>query len=255
MTPPASPAVRKAHTETARTLLHVEAVGLHVLKGAVAQVGPGDPIAVARKSHDIVAATVLDIRAAARTQGAVRFGAEIAAAGASIPLPDLKPPTDLDRLAAERAARGYSDALIKEAQEWFAEHDKAQADPVLRADAAYLESIAATETSAAFNDERTRIEKALAAENEDSSWWPFLTKTWCCDLETAHRARRLGKKTRSGRAVSGPCPTCRALDKKTLGWGTDWPGGVEPGDVHPNCRCFVRFAAIPFEVVRKKRAA
>jgi hypothetical protein len=248
------PAVAKAHTETARTLLHVEAVGLHVLKGAVAQVGPGDPIAVARKSHDIVAATVLDIRAAARTQGAVRFGAEIAAAGASIPLPDLKPPTDLDRLAAERAARGYSDALIKEAQEWFAEHDAAQANPVLRADAAYLESIAATETSAAFNDERTRIEKALAAENEDSSWWPLLVKEWSADLEAAHRAKARGKKTKSGRAVSGPCDVCRGLHGTKIAWGSDWPGGHEPGKIHRHCRCLTRYYAIPFEVTRRKAA-
>ena len=251
MTPPA---VAKAHTETARTLLHVEAVGLHVLKGAVAQVGPGDPVAVARKSHDIVAATVLDIRAAARTQGAVRFGAEIAAAGASIPLPDLRPPTDLDRLAAERAARGYSDALIKEAQEWFAEHDAAQANPVLRADAAYLESIAATETSAAFNDERTRIEKALAAENEDSSWWPLLVKEWSADLEAAHRAKARGKKTKSGRAVSGPCDVCRGLHGTKIAWGSDWPGGHEPGKIHRHCRCLTRYYAIPFEVTRKKAA-
>ena len=254
MTPPAPPAVRNAHQETARTLLHVEAVGLHVLKGAVAQVGPGDPIAVARRSHDIVAATVLDIRAAARTQGAVRFGAEIAAAGASIPLPDLKPPTDLDRLAAERAARGYSDALIKEAQEWFAEHDKAQANPVLRADAAYLESIAATETSAAFSDERMRIEKALASENEDSSWWPLLVKEWSADLEAAHRAKARGKKTKSGRAVSGPCDVCRGLHGTRIGWGSDWPGGHEPGKVHRHCRCISRFYAIPFEVTRKRAA-
>lgn len=251
MTPPA---VAKAHTETARTLLHVETVGLHVLKGAVAQVGPGDPIAVARKSHDIVAATVLKIRDAARTQGAVRFGAEIAAAGASIPLPDLKPPTDLDRLAAERAARGYSDALIKEAQEWFAEHDAAQANPVLRADAAYLESIAATETSAAFNDERTRIEKALAAENEDSSWWPLLVKEWSADLEAAHRAKARGKKTKSGRAVSGPCDVCRGLHGTKIAWGSDWPGGHEPGKIHRHCRCLTRYYAIPFEVTRRKAA-
>ena len=254
MTPPASSAVRKAHQETARTLLHVEALGLHVLKGAVAQVGPGDPIVVARKSHDIVAATVLDIRAAARTQGAVRFGAEIAAAGASIPLPDLKPPTDLDRLAAERAARGYSDALVKQAQEWFAEHDAAQADPVLRADAAYLESIAATETSAAFNDERTRIEKALAAENEDSSWWPFLVKEWSADLEAAHRAKARGKKTKSGRAVSGPCDACRGLHGTKIAWGSDWPGGHEPGKIHRGCRCLTKYYAIPFEVTRKRAA-
>ena len=251
MTPPA---VAKAHTETARTLLHVETVGLHVLKGAVAQVGPGDPVAVARRSHDIVAATVLKIRDAARTQGAVRFGAEIAAAGASIPLPDLKPPTDLDRLAAERAARGYSDALVKEAQEWFAEHDAAQANPVLRADAAYLESIAATETSAAFNDERTRIEKALAAENEDSSWWPLLVKEWSADLEAAHRAKARGKKTKSGRAVSGPCDVCRGLHGTKIAWGSDWPGGHEPGKIHRHCRCLTRYYAIPFEVTRRKAA-
>ena len=251
MTPPA---VAKAHTETARTLLHVETVGLHVLKGAVAQVGPGDPVAVARRSHDIVAATVLKIRDAARTQGAVRFGAEIAAAGASIPLPDLRPPTDLDRLAAERAARGYSDALIKEAQEWFAEHDAAQANPVLRADAAYLESIAATETSAAFNDERTRIEKALAAENEDSSWWPLLVKEWSADLEAAHRAKARGKKTKSGRAVSGPCDVCRGLHGTKIAWGSDWPGGHEPGKIHRHCRCLTRYYAIPFEVTRRKAA-
>jgi hypothetical protein len=254
MPPPASPAVRKAHTETARTLLHVEALGLHVLKGAVAQVGPGDPIAVARRSHDIVAATVLDIRAAARMQGAVRFGAEIAAAGASIPLPDLKPPTDLDRLAAERAARGYSDVLVKQAQEWFAEHDAAQANPVLRADAAYLESIAATETSAAFNDERTRIEKALAAENEESSWWPLLVKEWSADLEAAHRAKARGKKTKSGRAVSGPCDVCRGLHGTKIAWGSDWPGGHEPGKIHRGCRCLTKYYAIPFEVTRRKAA-
>jgi hypothetical protein len=107
------PAVAKAHTETARTLLHVEAVGLHVLKGAVAKVGRGDPIVVARQSHDVVAATLVDIRRAARTQGAIRFGAEVAAAGASIPIPDLDTPTDADRLAAERSARGYSDRSIR----------------------------------------------------------------------------------------------------------------------------------------------
>ena len=250
----APPAVAKAHQETARTLLHVEALGLHVLKGAVAQVGQGDPIVIARRSHDIVAATVLDIRRAARMQGALRFGAEIDAAGASIPLPDLDPPTDADRLAAERAARGYSDALVKQAQEWMAEHDAAQADPVLRADVAYLESIAATESSSAFNDERGRVEKAIAEESEDSSWWPFLVKEWSADLEAAHRAKARGKKTRGGRAVSGPCDVCRGLHGTKIGWGSDWPGGHEPGDVHRLCRCLTKYYAIPFEVVRKKRA-
>lgn len=250
-----APAVAKAHKDTAQAMLDVERVGLHVLKGAVAKVGRGDPIVVARQSHDVVAATLVDIRRAARTQGAIRFGAEVEAAGASIPIPDLPTPTDADRLAAERSARGYSDALVKQAQEWFAEHDRAQADPVLQADAAYLESMVATDVSEAFNDERVRIERYMAKESEDSSWWPFLTKTWCCDLETAHRARRMGKKTRSGRAVSGPCDRCLALNKKTIGWGSDWPGGVEPGAVHRYCRCFVKYSAIPFEVTRKKRGA
>ena len=254
MTPPASPAVRKAHEDTARTLLHVEAVGLHVLKGAVAQVGPGDPIVIARRSHEVVAATVLDIRKAARAQGALLFGAEITASGARIPLPDLDPPTDADRLSAERAARGYSDAILRQAQEWMAEHDAAQADPALRIEASYLESIAATETSEAFSDERTRIEKALAAENEESSWWPFLVKEWSADLEAAHRAKARGKKTKSGRAVSGPCDVCRGLHGTRIGWGSDWPGGHEPGKVHRHCRCISRFYAIPFEVTRKRAA-
>lgn len=251
MPPAATPAVAKAHHDTAQTLLHVERIGLAVLKGAVANLGRGDPIILARAAHDVVAATVLDIRRAARVQGADRFGAEVAAAGMSLPIPDLDPPTDADRLAAERAARGYSDALLRQAQEWMAEHDKAQADPVLQADVAYLESIATSESSDAFSNERARIEKHLADENKETSWWPFLVKEWCCDLETAHHARRVGKLTRSGRPVSGPCDRCLALSKKKLGWGTGWPGGVEPGSIHKHCRCFTKFYAIPFEVPGK----
>jgi hypothetical protein len=227
------PAVAKAHKDTAQTLLHVERVGLAVLKGAVAQVGPGDPIVTARRSHDVVAATVLDIRRAARAQGAIRFAAEVAAAGMSLPIPNLDPPTDADRLAAERAARGYSDAILKQAQEWMTEHDAAQADPVLQAEAAKLETIAATETSSAFSDERTRVEKFLAEENKETSWWPFLVKVWDATLD---------KRT---------CPVCRKMHHEKRGWGTDWPSGKEPGKVHPNCRCLVNYHAIPIEVPGK----
>jgi len=227
------PAVAKAHKDTAQTLLHVERVGLHALKGAVAQAGSGDPIVVARRAHDIVAATMLDIRRAARAQGALRFGAEVAAGGMSLAIPDLPSADDADRLAAERAARGYSDALLRQAQDWMAEHDKAQADPVLQADAAKLEVIAATETASAFNDERTRIEKHLADENKETSWWPFLVKVWDATLD---------KRT---------CPVCAKLHGTRRGWGSDFPGGKEAGKIHPNCRCIVNFLAIPIEVPGK----
>ena len=93
--------------------------------------------------------------------------------------------------------------------------------------------IAATETASAFNDERTRIEKHLADENKETSWWPFLVKVWDATLD---------KRT---------CPVCAKLHGTRRGWGSDFPGGKEPGKVHPNDRCLSLFFAIPFEVPGK----
>lgn len=236
MTPTASPAVRRAHLETARTLLAVEALALQVLRGSLPPTA-GDPIALAYSTTAALVPVLLTIRQAARNKGAERFAAELEAGGARVALPELPPAALDDRLAAERAARFYSDTLLRQAQEWMAEHDAAQANPLLVADAARLESIAATEVSNAFNDERTRIEVAVADMGRDEEWFPFFVKVWDSTLD--------------GRT----CKVCDRLHGTKRGWGQNFAGGREPGRVHRNCRCVCSYHAIPIEITPRKRAA
>lgn len=235
MTPPASPAVRKAHEDTARTLLAVEALALQVLRGSLPPTA-GDPVSLAYATTAALVPVILTIRRAARNKGLERFYAELEAGGARISVPSLPPDPLADQLAAERAARFYSDGLLRQAQEWLAEHDAAQADPVLRADAAKIESIAATEVSNAFNEERTRAEKAIVEQAKQETWFPMLVKEWDATLD---------KRT---------CKLCASLDGKRRMWGQDFAGGREPGRVHPNCRCIARFYVIPIDATYRRAA-
>lgn len=236
MTPTASPAVRKAHLETARTLLSVEALALQVLRGSLPPTA-GDPVALAYSTTAALVPVLLTIRQAARNKGLERFLAEVEAGGARISLPPL-PSTDIaDRLAAERAARSYSDALLRQAQDWMAEHDAAQSNPVLVADADRLEAIAATEVSNAFNDERTRAEVAIAEVGREETWFPFFVKVWDATLD------------------SRTCKLCSSLDGTKRAWGQNFRGGREPGRVHRNCRCVCTYHVIPIELSYRKRAA
>ncbi len=105
------------------------------------------------------------------------------------------------------------------------------------ADAARLESIAATEVSSAFNDERTRIEVAVADMGRDEEWLPFFVKVWDATLD--------------GRT----CKVCDRLHGTKRGWGQNFAGGREPGRVHRFCRCVAQFHAIPIDIPTRTRAA
>ena len=217
-------------------MLAVEALALQTLKAA-AKHAPGDPVTVAGDVATRLAPAVLMVRKASRRKGAERFAVELQTAGADVAIPQLRAPDDADRLAAERAARGYSDALLKQAQTWMREHDAAQRNPILQAEVSRLEMIAASEVASAFNEERARLEYAIA-EEQRGNWVVPVVKIWSAEMESATT-----------------CAVCRRLNGETRLWGIDFSQHREPGKVHPRCRCYTRYIAAPTYITRARKAA
>jgi hypothetical protein len=77
-----------------------------------------------------------------------------------------------------------------------------------------------TETAQSYNDEhRLILEDAVKYDDAlaDKLREARIVRQWSAMLEA--------------------CPTCAGLDGTTVEIGESFPGGLEPGFVHPNCRC------------------
>ncbi len=96
-----------------------------------------------------------------------------------------------------------------------------------------LRRAATTETARAFSDARDEGMDSIAELHKDTTWFPALLKTWDATLD---------RKT---------CKTCKELDGTTRPWGFSFPGGEEPGYVHPGCRCIVGTLLLPLPIERE----
>ena len=103
------------------------------------------------------------------------------------------------------------------------------ADPNAEALEAQIQTIGITENSTASGDETGLLFDAVSERVEGTILEPELMKRWEAILDKA------------------TCATCAALDGITVPVGESFPGGEEPGDVHPRDRCIaVLFLADEF---------
>lgn len=90
--------------------------------------------------------------------------------------------------------------------------------------------IATTDTAQAYADARDEATDAAARRHPDATWIPAVLKRWDATLD-----RRV-------------CARCRALDGVLRPLGVDFPGGRDPGHVHPGCRCDSHLVFIPLRI-------
>lgn len=179
----------------------------------------------ARKRKDAVEVAVFNAtlagRAAAAKAGALaaerEFAEAIQAKRASLFGPTIKRRivSTADIRRAESVARSYGSALR------VAEEAGASAGDAVKVTAYRLDRIAATENAHAFN----------AAKTEDVEWRAtaagvLLMRTWDATLDRQ------------------TCEVCEGLDGTSVRVGESFAGGIEPGDVHPFCRCVETISAV-----------
>jgi hypothetical protein len=230
----------KESRATHAALLDIEAKAHAALKATASQPHSfADPIVASREIGARVMPVILAAKGAARRVGAQRMQSEVDATtrGQRVRLAhdEHKTTAAADRLAAERASREYSDALLREAQTIIAASDKAQASSLVSATDRALESIAVNEVASAFSDERRRLERAAKREYDGENWFPALLKMWDATLD-----RRT-------------CPRCERLHGKMRPWGGDFAGHAEP-PVHKQCRCLIVYVASPLFMGRSEAA-
>lgn len=123
--------------------------------------------------------------------------------------------TTADITMAERAARGYGKAIRAELR------DGATIREAVQEKRWVLDKIAATENAQAFNEAR-REEVRRATSGEVA----LLMRTWDATLD------------------SRVCADCEGLDGTSIPFDGAYPGGLDPGDVHPNCRCIETISTV-----------
>ena len=89
---------------------------------------------------------------------------------------------------------------------------------------------AATETARAFADGRDEGMGWVVEKHGEAQWFPAVLKIW-----NAVNDRRV-------------CPRCAALDGKITLLGLPFPGRLEPGYVHPHCRCVPGIVFLPARI-------
>lgn len=230
----------KEANATRAALLDIEAKAHAALKATASQPHSfTDPIVASREIGARVMPVILAAKGAARRVGAQRMQSEVEATarGQRVTLvhDEHKVTAAADRLAAERASREYSDALLREAQRIIDAADRAQAYVLVSATDRALESISVNEVASAFSDERRRLEKAAKREHGGTNWFPLMVKMWDATLD-----RRV-------------CVRCERLHGKVRPWGVDFAGHSEP-PVHARCRCVVVFVGSPIFLGRKEAA-
>jgi len=225
---------------THAALLDIEAKAHAALRATASQPHSfDDPIVASREIGARVMPVILAAKGAARRVGAQRMQSEVdaTARGQRVALAhdEHKITAGADRLAAERASRTYSDALLREAQRILDAADRAQASTIVSATDRALDEIARNEVASAFSDERRRLERAAKREHAGTNWFPAMLKMWDATLD---------RKT---------CPRCERLDGKIRPWGVDFSGHAEP-PVHGRCRCVCIFVASPLFLGRSEAA-
>lgn len=224
---------------THAALLDIEAKAHAALKATAAQPHSfTDPIVASREIGARVMPVVLSARVAARRIGGQRMQAEVNAtsSGHHVALAHYDPRAtmDADRLAAERASRAYSDAILREAQAIIAASDRVQASSIVSATDRALDEIARNAVASAFSDERRRLERAAKREYDGTNWFPLMVKMWDATMDHT-------------------CPRCVRLNGKFRPWGIDFPGGLEP-QVHRRCQCVIIYIASPLFMGRSEAA-
>ncbi len=149
------------------------------------------------------------------------------------PLPRLATTTSTDRAAAHAAAGSLAAAWLIATTS--AVRVAASADEPLPAavHAAALAQdfrvrrVATTETARATTDARDEGAGWVEEQHREASWFPLLLKSWDATLD-----RRT-------------CPRCSALHGITRPFGLPFPGGAEPGHLHPGCRCLSATLLLP----------
>lgn len=229
---PMSSSAKRAQHQTEAALLALESHAATVLRAA-AQVAIRDPIKASQAAAISLAPAVYLVRRAARAGGRERLNAEVAAQGVHLPDVRTESSQDADRLAAARAAQGYATGVLLFAHEAQERGEGAN----YHIDANKIDTIAAAETASAFNDERWRIERAVANDTRAARILPLLIKMWSADLESRTT-----------------CKVCRAMDGQTRAWGMAFAANREPGRVHPRCRCLGRYMVVPVGYSMKEAA-
>lgn len=146
--------------------------------------------------------------AAARDLRAVEFRDPSLSLPAHVAGSPVVAATDADVAMAERAARGYGKAIRAELRDGATVREAVQEKRWI------LDRIAATENAQAFNE--ARRDEVRRATSGDVA---LLMRTWDATLD------------------SRSCSQCEDLDGTSIPFDGSYPGGFDPGDVHPNCRC------------------
>jgi len=234
---------RRAHKATLAALLLLERRALvflrHVVDPTRARI-PVDPLEAAKVLGARIADATRAIRGAARREGMARLQAEwlavkrrLEAAGAKPPdrLPAPAAKADLDALHAQRTGNAYEATVLRKTADAMGMNEGPSVAHIVRQAESTLTSIATTEVSSAFSDERAKAMALTVATYKAAEWVPMLHQVWDATLDQR------------------TCSRCSALDGAIRPWGGDFPGGAVPGQVHPRCRC----QAMPFVVHVAKR--
>lgn len=97
-----------------------------------------------------------------------------------------------------------------------------------------LMTTAATEVHQAYNDEFEELGAQVAQQKDQTTWVPLIARKWNALLDRA-------------------CPTCRPLDGTYALLGLGFRGGLEPGHVHPRCRCSSTLVVLPLPLKKGER--
>jgi hypothetical protein len=96
-----------------------------------------------------------------------------------------------------------------------------------------LDRIAVTETARAYQDEHDDETDWVATEHGKREWFAWVLKFWDATLD--------GK----------VCSTCRGMHGSVVPMGLRFDGGLEPAEVHPNCRCQEVLVPVPIPLGRE----
>lgn len=214
-----SAAERREHEASARALLDVEKITLGVLVEITDKLGRTPEEAHAELQRRLAEA-YLGARRAARNRSRSRVAAElyVSSNGARLDgrrdglrLPELPRRVESDVTKAHDWAASVSGTFLRRANE---EGDVRRAVARTRR---RLEQSAQAVTADAWADERERVLRAMARENEGSDVLPVIARLWDARLDA--------------------CPVCKRLDGLIRPIGLSFPNGAEAGREHWGCRC------------------
>ncbi len=232
-----TPAERREHDASARSLLAVEETTLAVLSDVTRDLGRR-PAAASEELRRRLLGVYQGARRAARAQSRRRTVAELLAVrdeasrqgivSAPFVLPDLPPNDSSDDEVSALWANGISDALRRRA-------DRDGVRPAITATRRRLELSAQAVTADAWADERERVLKAAKREETAYDFLPVVGRIWDARLDA--------------------CPVCRRLDGTMRPIGVGFPGDAIAGSVHTACRCYSLLVFALVYLGRREREA